>query len=193
MTKAEAITLLLTPVSKMTDEDLTNFRENREFLNAVSTSREYYRAMEEDAYRKRCTPGGTYTPHLDDHVRYKSGRGKTVCTSAALAFFNIHPDRYKYSGHCEQDNAILRRHGWSVRSRKSRFKISSVPTLGRVRRELRKKGTEPGHYKVSIRLAGNKGYHCIVLDHRGEIVVDTARSDTTNRCKVRDIYLVTRK
>ena len=191
MTKERAIELLLTTVGEMTSEEVEEFRSNRAFLDEVSATPEYRTASREDWQRKMRTPGGVYTSYLDDHITHRSGQKKTVCTSAALAFFNISPKSYHYSGHAHQDNAVLRRHGWSVRSRKSKFKVKQGTTLGRIRKQLAKEGDlEGGHYKLSIRMAGGT-YHCIVLGRHGDIVVDTASSKTTNRCKVRDIYIVT--
>jgi len=192
-TITEMIQILLTPVCELSESQMVLFKTNRSDFRAAGKTEEYHKALCEDMRKKSETAGATATPHLNDHVTHKSGRRKTVCTSAALAFFNIHPSRYHYSGHAEQDNAVLRKFGWSVRSRKSKFKVKGgkMPSLAQVRKRI-EKDDETGNYKVSIRLAGGD-YHCIVLDDKAEIVVDTASSKTTNRSKVRDIFLVRRK
>mgnify|MGYP003627654483 CR=1 FL=1 len=196
MTTTESIALLLKPMTTLTQNEFVYFTANRDALRAVSLTSEYHRALSDQLRAEKVVPGASHTAHLNDHVTHASGGCKTVCTSAALAYFNISPDRYHYSGHEYQDNAILRRHGWSVRSRKSKFGIrqgcSSGITLGKIRRKLAtEKASEEVHYKVSIKT--REGYHCIVLGRDGSVVVDTADSITNNRCKVRDIYIVTRK
>tara|TARA_R110000824_G_scaffold116708_1_gene268330 strand:- start:314 stop:907 length:594 start_codon:yes stop_codon:yes gene_type:complete len=196
MTTVQAIALLLKPLTNLTDEEFDCFTANRDLLRAVSKTPEYNRALLEQIRSEKVVPGASHTSHLHDHVTHASGGRKTVCTSAALAYFNIAPARYHYSGHTDQDNAILRRHGWSVRSRKSKYGIkqgcASGITLGNIRSKLAtEKASEEVHYKVSIKT--REGYHCIVIGRDGSVVVDTADSLTNNHCKVRDIYSVTRK
>lgn len=130
---------------------------------------------------------------LRNHIIHKSGKSKTVCSSAALGFFGIHPSQYHYSGNMDGDAAILRRFGFAVRSRKSKFGVNRKRvTLGAVRRAMANgKGEAGGHYMVSIRM-GSGTFHRIVLSPQGQIVVDTAAAATNNRCMVRDVRYVFR-
>ena len=189
-TNEEIIRLLLTPISELSKDEVSFFVGNRELLRTLRNSPEYYRGLAADLRTRHATPNGMRLTGLTEHVTHASGKRKTVCTSAALAFFNVPPSAYHYSGHAEQDNAVLRRHGWSARSRKSAFGVKGgKASLASVIRGIKARGEE-GHYKLSIRLTKGQGYHCIVIDSKGKIVVDTASSATTPRATVRDIYII---
>ena len=63
--------------------------------------------------------------YLSEHVHTPGGNFKGVCVSAVLAFFGIAPNQYRYTWSKKKGNnydAILRRFGYAVRSRKSAFK-----------------------------------------------------------------------
>jgi len=122
---------------------------------------------------------------VESHVTHASGRRKTVCTSAVLAFFGIDPGSYRYSQNRSDVIGVLRRNGRSVRSRMSR--IPKGISVGGLRTWLRsKKGKgklERGHYYVSV------PGHAIVIDHEGRTVVDTAPVKSDRR-RIRGISLV---
>jgi hypothetical protein len=189
MTTQQKIDLLLKPLNDATEREFEYFMANKSEMIQLKTTREYHRAWSAQHRERKATPGGAHVVGVGKHITHASGRRKTVCTSAALAFFNIHPSSYHYSGHMDDEANIMRRHGWSVRSRKSAFKTKSKPTLAKVLREIAA-STERGHYTLSVRKGGDG--HRIVVDESGKIVVDTAECWTTSRCRVVDVRLVRR-
>lgn len=102
---------------------------------------------------------------LSEVVTHESGRQKTICTSAVLAYFGISPDSYHYCQNRTDMERILRRNGYSVRSRLS--KIGKGCTIGKAREKIANL-CEGGYYYVSV--AG----HAMLLGCCGETVVDTA-------------------
>ncbi len=62
-------------------------------------------------------PAGT----LPAHIVHDSGRSKTVCTSAVLIHFGVCAHMYHYSSRPGDVERILRAHGYSVRSRRSKL------------------------------------------------------------------------
>lgn len=105
------------------------------------------------------------TEMLNEVVVHESGRQKTICTSAVLAFFGIGAAHYHYCQNRKDMERILRRKGWSVRSRLS--KVGKGCTVGKARERIAKLG-EGGHYYVSV------PGHAMLLDSKGQTVVDTA-------------------
>ncbi len=106
---------------------------------------------------------------VEDHRWFKSGEGKTVCTSAVLAAFGIDACSYNYSGRLTQRQAILRKFGWAVRSRKS--KLPKGTSVGGVRRLIAAhKWGDPVGTRYMIRVQG----HALLLDWDGNTIVDTA-------------------
>lgn len=99
------------------------------------------------------------------HKRHKSGRMKTICTSAVLAAFGIDESTYHYASCREDVVRVLRSHGWSARSRKSR--LPKACTIGRLRTWLRKHGELGTRYYASV------PGHAMLLDSSGATVVDT--------------------
>ena len=70
---------------------------------------------------KELTPQTIANQHFNEHIYYDGGT-KTVCVSTVLSFFGIHPDEYHYTSSNKNITAyknILRRKGYSVRSKKS--------------------------------------------------------------------------
>ena len=104
--------------------------------------------------------------HLDSHIQHAGGQWKTVCTSAVLAHFGIAPSEYHYSGSWGDVERILRRKGFAVRSRLSRFPKRC--TVGQARARIAKI-SEPGQ----MFYVGVPG-HAMLLDGAGRTVVDTA-------------------
>ena len=99
------------------------------------------------------------------HETHKSGRRKTVCTTAVLAFLGVEPSSFHYSDRRRDVERLLRANGFSVRSR-----MSSVPkrarTVGALRTWLASQ-SEDGLFYVSV------PGHAMLLDRHGNTVVDT--------------------
>ena len=109
---------------------------------------------------------------LTAHHYHKSGEAKTVCVSACLGFFGIHHSQYHYTGKASDNRreAILRKFGYAVRSRKSA--MGKASTIGQVRDKIKGlKDREGTHYLVIV--YGRNYCHAMVLDGQGQTVVDT--------------------
>jgi len=107
--------------------------------------------------------------YLQAHITHKSGAMKTVCTSAVLDHFGVSPDQYHYSSCSDDIKRILRRFGYSVRSRKSAvgYKPGKM-SIGQLRKALKKTdGSKHTRYYVGVR------GHAMVLSGDGRTVVDT--------------------
>ena len=116
-------------------------------------------------------PGVGLCLGVSEHIRHRSGRMKTVCTSAVLAHFGISPDRYHYSHSSETVTNVLRRNRWAVRSRKSALKVGrgKPQSVGQVRASIRKlNAPNSARFYVSVR------GHAMLLDNEGRTIVDTA-------------------
>ena len=103
---------------------------------------------------------------------------KTACTRAVLRFFNILGHEFKYSQTLNDVINILRRRGFSVRSRSS-----SLPRPCTVDGLLRSRRLENGYHVVYV-----SGH--VLLVTRDEILVDTADS---RFCMVKKVYKVAKK
>lgn len=103
---------------------------------------------------------------------------KTACTRAVLRFFNILACDYKYSQTLQDVVNILRRRGFSVRSR-----TSSIRKGVSVDRLLKSRKLEHGYHVIFV-----NGH--VLLATRDEILVDTA--DSRNRI-VQKVYKVAKK
>lgn len=102
-----------------------------------------------------------------DHIKYDSGRMKTICTSNVLAYFGIPASSYKYSDCITDIKRILRKNGWSVRSRMSALVGNKKTSIGALRKRIADLG-ESGAYYVGI------PGHAMLLDSMGRTIVDTA-------------------
>ena len=123
--------------------------------------------------------------HLTAHLTHASGRMKTVCTSAVLAHFGIAPSAYKYAGEIGTVNRIVNRHGFSVRSRRS--KLPKRCSIGQARQAIRKfSGDASERFYVGV------PGHAMVLNGQGETVVDTDPR-TRDRRQVTRIFVVEAK
>jgi len=127
---------------------------------------------------------------LSDHIRHAKG-SKTVCVATCLSYFGIPIDSYHYTssnGNINAFKTVLRKQ-WSVRSRKSQFKISKRPTMTELRRML-KKSEYTNNDKFIVSGINSTSAHLMVLDGNGETIIDTARG-----CKwrIRDITIVENK
>jgi len=195
MTHAEKIRLLVIPINDWTDAEADYVIANRDEFKKLAKTEDYYKA--DDAEQKaRMEAGKIHYQGVSDHIKHKGGQLKTVCASTVLGHFGVHPDSYHYCGHSKQDNAILRRNGWSVRSRKSALKLKvGKSTVAEIRLAIKERG-ESGKYRVSItdlelEAAGERPHHVFVMNASGETVVDT--DDTKESSVVRAVHLVTRK
>jgi len=127
---------------------------------------------------------------LNDHIDHNKGR-KTVCVTTCLNYFQVPFDSYHYTSSKNNYQAyknVLRRY-WSVRSRKSEFKIAKYPTMTELRSMLKKSNyTENDKFIVSG--FQSTSAHLMVLDGNGETIIDTAKG-----CKwrIRDVAIVEAK
>lgn len=124
---------------------------------------------------------------LNDHITHASGRAKNVCTSAVLGHFGIGTSEYHYAEDADTVKGVLRRKGYSVRSRKSEMKVRPGTTIGQLRKAIRKADGSV-HTRYYVGVVG----HAMVLNGKGETVVDTAPRKRDVR-KVRHISIVERK
>ena len=127
---------------------------------------------------------------LNEH-KYTNGGTKTVCVSTCLNFFGIRPSEYHYTSsnnNIYSYKNVLRRFGYSVRSRRSMFKIKKSPTMTSVKRMMRKSDYTQNDYFIVSGCQSRKA-HLMVMNGNGEIIIDTAPN---SRWKVRDISIVER-
>jgi hypothetical protein len=126
---------------------------------------------------------------LDDHINYNNGT-KTVCVSTCLSFFGIEPDTYHYTSSKSNlfayDN-VLRKNGFSVRSKASEFKMKShVTSKTALLANIKKSSyTEKDFFIVSC--VKKTVAHLIVVNGLGKVVIDTSPS---GRWKVRRVKIV---
>lgn len=109
---------------------------------------------------------------LSDSITTKGGNFKGVCVSACLSYFGIHPNDYKYTWSKRVGNnhhAILRRFGWSVRSRKSAL-LKGTKSVGSVRKLIAGYTDYTTDVMYMVHIRG----HVLLLDSSGKTVVDTA-------------------
>jgi len=119
-------------------------------------------------------------------VTHKSGRRKTGCTQAVLSFFGVSPDQYHYAEDRTTVKRVLRRAGFSVRSRASKFGIGAYlsVSIGQLRKQMAKKCGDP-RKRYYVGVVG----HAMVLDGTGRTVCDTSPRKRDAR-KVTHISLV---
>lgn len=109
------------------------------------------------------------------HIDHNGGR-KTVCVSTCLNFFGIKDDQYHYTSSKTNVQAyitVLRRFGYSVRSKKSEFKAMKYPTMTQLRKEMKKSSYTASDYFVVSGVQRTKA-HLMVLDGNGNTIIDTA-------------------
>lgn len=108
---------------------------------------------------------------LADHYSTNCGNFNGVCVSACLSYLGITPDQYKFTWSQRTGNgaalSIMRRFGYSVRSRKSVFKKAA--TVGALRKliENHKDEVENVVYYIHVE------EHVLLLNSLGETIVDT--------------------
>lgn len=110
---------------------------------------------------------------LTEKITHKSGEVKSVCVSACLAALGVPLGNYHYTGSLfnQQREAILRRHGYAVRSRMSA--LGKYCTVGQARTKI-KGFDDPRGTRYLICVNGYGYCHALLLDSEGKTVVDTA-------------------
>tara|TARA_R110000851_G_scaffold324515_1_gene491863 strand:+ start:261 stop:674 length:414 start_codon:yes stop_codon:yes gene_type:complete len=112
---------------------------------------------------------------LNDHIYYGKG-SKTVCVSTCLSFFNIPSNAYTYTSSDKNIftyKNVLRKFGYSVRSRRSEFKALKIITMTQLRRNMKKSIYTKNDYFIVSGYQTKKA-HLMVLDGNGETIIDTA-------------------
>ena len=137
---------------------------------------------------KRLTPETIANKKIRDHIEYAKGT-KTICVSTVLSFLGISPDDYTYTSSKKNRyvyEGVLRRNGYSVRSRMSELKLRKGSTMTKVRKALRK--SDYGSKDYFMYLGYQKGSaHLILLNGNGKTIIDTAPS---KRYKLESIKIV---
>ena len=114
---------------------------------------------------------------LKDHVYYKSNSAKTVCVTTCLNFFNIPINSYKYTSSFKNKEAyknVLRRNGYSVRSRNTELKVKKGGiTLTQLKRNIKVSNYTENDLFI-VYLFQSKTAHLIVLNGNGNTIIDTA-------------------
>jgi hypothetical protein len=112
---------------------------------------------------------------ISKHVRHDKG-SKTVCVSTCLSFFGVPIDGYTYTSSKKNVRAyknVLRRFGYSVRSRKSEFKAMRQISMTKLRANMKKSSyTDKDLFIVCG--CQSKTAHLMVLNGNGETIIDTA-------------------
>jgi len=110
---------------------------------------------------------------LTDHIIHKSGRIKSVCVTACLTALGVPVEAFQYTGSIASGTReiILRRQGYAVRSRMSY--MPRMPTVGNCRFAISRLSDPIGTYYM-VCLGYGRATHCILMDTRGNTVVDTA-------------------
>ena len=125
---------------------------------------------------------------LNEHINHSKGI-KTVCVTTCLNFFNIPMDGYSYTSskkNMQVYKDVLRRFGYSVRSRRSQFKVSKFPTMTELRSMLRKSEYGAENYFI-VSGFQSKSAHLMVLNGNGDTIIDTAKG---KKWRIRDISIV---
>jgi|TARA_R110000851_G_scaffold63075_5_gene144416 hypothetical protein len=125
---------------------------------------------------------------LTEHIQHSKGI-KTVCVSACLSFFGIPIDGYTYTSSDKNVKAykgVLRRFGYSVRSRKSEFKAMKFPTMTQLRANIKKSSYGVNDLFI-VSGSQSKKAHLMVLNGKGDIVIDTAPK---MKWRIRDVSIV---
>ena len=126
--------------------------------------------------------------HLKEHVRHDKG-SKTVCVSTCLSFFGIPIDGYTYTSSNKNVQAykgVLRRFGYSVRSRKSEFKAMKFPTMTQLKVNIKKSSYGVNDLFIVSGFQSKKA-HLMVLNGKGETIIDTA---PRMKWRIRDVSIV---
>jgi hypothetical protein len=113
---------------------------------------------------------------LADHIRFNGG-SKTVCVSTCLSFFGIRANTYHYTSSKSNLYAyedVLRRNGFSVRSRQSEFKVKeNITTLTELKSRVKKSKYTANDLFIVYLVQSTKA-HLIVINGEGETLIDTS-------------------
>lgn len=112
---------------------------------------------------------------INNHITHGKG-SKTVCVSTCLNFFNIPFDAYHYTSSDKNIftyKNVLRKFGWSVRSKKSEFKALKIITMTQLRRTMKKSIYTANDFFIVSGFQTKKA-HLMVLNGEGETIIDTA-------------------
>ena len=122
---------------------------------------------------------------LQNHINHSKGT-KTVCVTTCLNFFNIPFDAYHYTS-SDRDiftyKNVLRRFGWSVRSKKSEYKALKSITMTQLRRNMKNSIYTVSDFFIVSGYQSRKA-HLMVLNGNGETVIDTAEGMKWRICAV---------
>lgn len=125
---------------------------------------------------------------LDNHINHTKGT-KTICVSTCLNFFNIPINGYSYTSSDKNIFAyrnVLRRFGYSVRSKKSEFKALKYPTMTELKKNMKKSSYTSEDYFIVNGFQSKKA-HLMVLDGDGNSIIDTAPG---SKWKIREVSIV---
>ena len=127
---------------------------------------------------------------INKHINHSKG-SKTVCVTTCLNFFKIPFDAYHYTS-SDKDiytyKNVLRRFGWSVRSKRSEFKALKPITITQLRRNMRRSEYNSEDYFIVSGYQAKKA-HLMVFNGNGETVIDTAEG---MKWRVRGVSIVER-
>ncbi len=125
---------------------------------------------------------------INKHINHQKGT-KTICVTTCLNFFGIPFDAYHYTSSDRNIftyKNVLRRFGYSVRSRKSEFKALKPITMTQLKRNMKKsKYTASDLFIVSG--YQRKCAHLMVLNGEGETIIDTA---VGMKWRIREVSIV---
>ena len=113
---------------------------------------------------------------LNDHIKHSKGT-KTVCVTTCLNFFKIPFDAYHYTSSDRDRHTyknVLRKFGYSVRSKRSEFQALKYITMTKLRSNMRKSKYGKNDYFI-VSGFQSKSAHLMVLNGNGETIIDTAK------------------
>ena len=126
---------------------------------------------------------------LNEHINHSKGV-KTVCVTTCLSFFGVDINSYSYTSSNKNSGAfknVLRRFGYSVRSKKTEFKALKHPTMTSLKKEIKKSDYTKDDFFIVWGFQ-SKASHLMVLDGEGDIVIDTAPK---KKWRIKEVSIVT--
>jgi len=125
----------------------------------------------------KCTEQTKKNTRIKDHIYYNNGSIKSVCVSTCLSFFGVSPDSYHYTSskiNRQAYESVLRRFGFSVRSRASEFRITKMKTTTTQLKSAIKKSSYTEKDFFIADCVQRTTAHLIVINGLGETIIDTA-------------------
>jgi hypothetical protein len=106
---------------------------------------------------------------LSNHREFGNGKAKTICVTAVLTALGVPINSFHYTWNGKRNcwDSVLRRHGYAVRSRRS--KLPKRCSVGQARTRIANLDDPAGTLYI-IKVEG----HILLLDSDGKTVVDTA-------------------